>query len=150
MKEEFKKLIYEGLRKAKASNIDIYTIALYHDQESHVATVCIDTIESSRRAVISSNAYWKKYFLKAIQEGDIESAMRRKANGGRSFELGSFALINASEIDVPYRALSPDFYLDMVYALEEMRGLIELQSSHGPNLIFCCSAENLDVGLVWS
>jgi hypothetical protein len=150
MKEDFKKLIYEGLRKAKSRNLDIYTIALYHNHESHVATICIDTIESSKRSVISSNAYWKKYFFKAIQEGDIESAGRRKANGGRSFELGDFALINASEIDVPPKVVQPDFYVNMVYALEEMRDLITLQSSHGPSLLFCCSTENLEVGLVWS
>jgi hypothetical protein len=150
MKEDFKKLIYEGLRKAKTRNIDIYTIALYHDHESSVATVCIDTIESSKRAVISSNEYWKKYFFKAIEEGDMESAARRKANGGRSFELGCFALINASEIDVPRKVVFPDFYFNMVYALEEMRDLIKLHSSHGPSLLFCCSTENSEVGLVWS
>lgn len=64
MKEDFKKLIYEGLRKAKSRNLDIFTIALYHDHESHVATVCIDTIESSKRSVMSSNEFTKKYFLK--------------------------------------------------------------------------------------
>ncbi|MFB2662324.1 hypothetical protein [Shewanella mangrovisoli] len=150
MKEDFKKLIYEGLRKAKSRNLDIFTIALYHDHESHVATVCIDTIESSKRSVMSSNEFTKKYFFKAIEKGELESAENWKANGGRSFSLGDFALVNASEIDVPRKVVLPDFYLNMVHALEEMRELIALQSSHGRSLLFCCSTENFEVGLVWS
>jgi hypothetical protein len=87
--------------------------------------------------------------FKAIDEGDLQSAMSWFSNGGRSFSLGNFALVNASEIDVPRKPDSPKFYLSMVNAIEEMRDLIELHSLHGSNLIFCCSTENEEVGLIW-
>jgi len=150
MKEEFKKLVFEGLRKAKSRNLDIYTFALYHDHESHVATVCIDTMESSNRSVLSSNDFAKKNFTKAIEACDLVGAGLWNANGGRSFALGNFALVNASEIDVPRKPEIPGFYLDMVLSIEEMKDLILMQSSHGRNLLFCCSTEESEVGLIWS
>jgi hypothetical protein len=150
MKEDFKKMIFEGLRKAEVRDLDIYTFALYHDHESHVATVCIDTFESSNRLVMSSNEYSKKYFSKAIEARDLSDAVLWNANGGRSFSLGDFALINASEIDVPRRPKIPDFYLDMVQSIEEMKDLIHKQSGHGRSLLFCCSTEESEMGLVWS
>lgn len=149
MKEKFKKVIYEGLRKAKARDLNIYTFALYHDHESHVATVCIDTAESSSKAVRSGNKFTRQQFFSAINDGDFQSAALWTVNSGRSFSLGDFALVNASEIDVPRNPDIPSFYLDMVGAIEEMRDLIELHSSHGNNLIFCCSTENQEVGLIW-
>ncbi|WP_062810579.1 hypothetical protein [Alcanivorax sp. NBRC 102028] len=150
MKENFKKIIHEGLKEAKVRNLDIYTFALYHDHESHVATVCIDTIESSKRLVMSSNDYSRNYFLKAIEVGDLKDAGLWNANGGRSYSLGDFALVNASKIDVPKKPKVPEFYLDMVRAIEEMKDLICMQSSHGRSLLFCCSTEQSEVGLIWS
>lgn len=150
MKENFKKIIFEGLKKAKVRDLNIYTFALYHDHESHVATVCIDTVESSNRLVMSSNEYSNKYFSKAIEARDLSNATLWNANGGRSFSLGDFALVNASEINVPRKPKTPDFYLDMVHSIEEMRDLIQMQSTHGRSLLFCCSTEGSEVGLVWS
>jgi len=149
MKDEFKKIIYEGLRKAKTRGLNIYTFGLYHDHESHLVTVCIDTIESSSKSVRSSNAFTKQQFKRAVDEGNIRSAASWAANAGRSFSLGDFALVNASVIDVPRKPETPKLYFDMVKAIEEMRDLIELQSSHGSNLFFCCSTENEEVGLIW-
>ncbi|WP_299587746.1 hypothetical protein [uncultured Microbulbifer sp.] len=150
MREEFKKIIYEGLRKAKTRELDIYTFALCHDHESHVATVCIDTVESSLRAVMSSNKFSNERFMRAVDDGDIESAASWNAISGRSLMVGDFALVNASEVDVPRKPKNPEFYQEMVKAIEEMRDLIKLQSSHGCNLMFCCSTETSEVGLVWS
>jgi hypothetical protein len=150
MVDDFKKIIFEGLKKAQIRNVDIFTFALYHDHESHVVTVCIDTIESSKRNVLSSNSFSKQQFLNAIENGNIESAKLWNANGGRSFSLGDFAIVNASEIDVPRKPSKDTFYMAMAQALEEMRDLIEQQSSHGKSLMFCCSTEDSEVGLVWS
>ncbi|WP_339847788.1 hypothetical protein [uncultured Halopseudomonas sp.] len=150
MKEKFKKIIHDGLSKAKAKSVDIYTFALYHDHESHFATVCIDTIESSKRSVISSNEFSKKYFMRSIMSGELPSPGAWNANGGRSFSLGDFALVNVSEVKVARLPKLPDFYIDMVLAIEETRALIEKQSTHGPQLLYCCSTENNEVGLVWS
>ncbi|WP_299981686.1 hypothetical protein [uncultured Pseudoteredinibacter sp.] len=87
--------------------------------------------------------------MSAISDGDLQSAASWPANGDRSFSLGNFALVNASTIDAPRNLEIPAFYLDMVGAIEEMRDLIELHSRHGSNLMFCCSTENEEVGLIW-
>lgn len=123
------------LTNTEARNLDIFTIALYHSHESYVTTLCINTIESSSRSVLSSNEHSKKYFVKAIEKGDLKSASLWSANGGRSFAHGKFTLVNASEIDAPHNNVSPDFYLLMVHALDEMRYLVEIQSSHGRSLL---------------
>lgn len=87
--------------------------------------------------------------MSAINEGDLQSAASWPANGGRSFSLGNFASVNASEIDVVRSPDTPDFYLDMVGAIEEIRDLIQMHSRHGNNLILCCSTEDEEVGLIW-
>jgi hypothetical protein len=150
VKEEFKKIIFEALHKARTRNLNIYTFALYHDHESHVASVCIDTIESSAKLVRSSNNFVRAQFKKAIEENNLKSAKSWMANGGRSFSLGDYAFVNASEIDVPPSAVNSTLYLNMVKAIEEMRDLIEMQSHHGCNLLYCCSTESEEVGLIWS
>ncbi|WP_444910160.1 hypothetical protein [Microbulbifer sp. TRSA005] len=90
MKEEFNEVIFEGLRKAKARELNIYTFALYHYHESQVVTVCIDKIESSSRSVRSSNEFIKQQFTKAIDEGDLQSVMSWISNADKSFSLGNF------------------------------------------------------------
>lgn len=111
MIDDFKKIIFEGLKKAQIRSVDIFTFALYHDHESHVVTVCIDTIESSKRSVLSSNNFSKQQFLKAIVNGNVESAKLWNANGGRSFSLGDFSIVNASEVYAPRKPSKDTFYI---------------------------------------
>lgn len=149
MKEKFEGMIYEALRKTEVRGVDIYTFALYHDHESELATVCVDTIQRSSSAVRSNNEFCQQQFFRAIEDGDIAEAMLWNSNGGRNYGLGDFAFRNLSEIDVPRRLNSPQLYLDMVGAVRTMSELISRQSQHGDRLIFFCSTENSEVGLIW-
>lgn len=150
MKENFKELIFSALSVAKAKSIDIYTFALYHDHESGFVSVCVDTLESSNLSAIKQNEFSIKYFNRAINEGDIKGAQRWQANGGRSLALGSFKIRNAAEIQLSNQKVKSTFYIEMVSAINEMKDLISIQSTHGKQLIFCCSTEDDEVGLVWA
>lgn len=150
MKEEFKKIIFDALRKVDIRNVDIYTFCLYHDHESHIVSVCIDTLENSKRSAISSNEYRKKYFHRYLEEGDIGKAQRWNASGGRSFSLGDYSYKNISEIDTHPDLENDGMYISMFQAISEMSELISRQSTHGKELVYCCSTKDSEVGLIWT
>jgi len=151
MKEKYRELIFNALNVAKVKEIDIYTFSLYHDHESGFVSVCMDTVESSNAHVIKQNEFSIQYFKRAISDGDISTAKRWLSNSGRSLSLGDFKLRNAAEIKLDQQTkVDSTFYVEMVLAINEMKDLIEMRSSHGKKLVFCCSTENDEVGLVWA
>jgi len=150
MLEGYRNLIFEALKAASEQKIDIYTFAMYHDHESGFVTICIDTKQNSDKSVISQNRYSRDNFLREIEGGNLEMAGLWQANGGRSFSLGNFSFVDFRAIEVTQRKKQKGFYLAMIKAIEEMSELIQRSSSHGSNLIYCCSTEKDEVGLIWS
>ena len=110
-------IVAQALAEAETKNIPIYTFALYYDDEFLALSVCIDTQENSLRAVKSMNAYSAKYFLHAIASGDLKSAALWNANGGRSFSLGDFVLVNLARTDVAGPKDDPGLFQDLLQAL---------------------------------
>jgi hypothetical protein len=150
MIENYRKLIFDALQLASKKKIDIYTFALYHDHESGVVSVCLDTIESSTESVQNSNEFSNEYFKRSIKENDLKAAAQWCANGGRSFSLGDFKSVNITGINVTPKTSKSKLYIDMVLAINEMSELISRQSKHGKQLMFCSSTATEEVGLVWS
>ncbi|MCL1119396.1 hypothetical protein N7V09_08655 [Shewanella seohaensis] len=143
----FNGLIKEAL--SKIGDADIYTFALYHDHESELVTVCIDTIESSNISLAKLNEYSMKYFRKYISDGDIKQAKLWQANIGRSLSLGDFKFVNIAEFDIEGEYTGDDFYLSLVNSIESCSSQIQSKSSHGKALLFCCSTSEYEVGLTW-
>ena len=143
----FSKLIETAL--SKASGIDIFTFALYHDHESGFVSVCIDTKENSEIQLAKSNTYSMKNFRKAIENGQPEQARLWQANVGRSLSLGDFQAVNVAELTINDDLTNGDLYLDMVRAVQEKAPDILQQSTHKSSLVFCCSSADEEVGLVW-
>ena len=97
----FDRVLAEAIAVVRREHVRVFTFAFYHDHESHAISVCVDTEESSKRLVASSNAYNQKYFWPAIEKGDLEDAALWTANIGRSLSLGDFAFVNLARTDLP-------------------------------------------------
>ena len=147
MNEEFENLIDDAL--IAAYGLDIYTFAFYHEHESELVSICIDTKENSEEKVEEINAYNMKYFDKIISEGCLDEAVMWQANVGRSLSLGDFKAVNIVELDVEGKETDDAFYLSMINSIKKKLSNIKKLSSHGNALLFCCSNANEEVGLVW-
>jgi len=143
----FEDLIDQALVEAKG--LDIYTFAIYHDQESGFVSICIDTKENSERHIAESNEYCMKYFYQMIDKGDLKQAALWQAKIGRSLSLGDFTAVNLTRKEIGDIAIDDSFYLTMVKAIREKSGNIATQSTFGSSLLFCCSTANEEVGLAW-
>jgi hypothetical protein len=84
----FEDVLKGAIAEVRRSQTPLYTFAFYHDHESGAVSVCVDTAESSSRLVASSNAFNSKYFLKAVNIGDLKEAATWQAEHGRSLSLG--------------------------------------------------------------
>lgn len=147
MEKEFAKLIDVAL--SKASGINIFTFALYQDHESGFVSVCLDTKENSELQLAESNAYSMKHFRRAIESAQLEEARLWQANVGRNLSLGDFEAVNIAELEIGDHVINDSFYLDMVRAIQGKAPNVLRQSSHKNSLLFCCSTEDDEVGLVW-
>jgi hypothetical protein len=146
----FDQVLAEAVAAVRREGISVYTFAFYHDHESHAVSVCVDTEESSKRLVASSNAYHQKYFWPAIENGDLEHAALWTANPGRSFSLGDFALVNLARTDLPRGEIPKDFYVEMVRALHAKEAEIVALAQSPASLLFCTSGADDDVALTWA
>jgi hypothetical protein len=146
----FEAVLEAALREVAARALPVFTFALYHDHESAAVSVCVDTEESSARAVASMNRYNMGYFAKAIAKGDLKAAGLWQANIGRSLSLGDFALVNAARTPLGPVAVNEEFYLSMVKAVMAVQQQVLSLSPHPERLVFACSGADDEVAYVWS
>jgi hypothetical protein len=95
------------------------------------------------------NAYNLRYFCKAVDSGDLQTAALWQANVGRNLSLGDFTAVNLARTDLPEDVSGVD-YCAMVRVVmsrhEEIRTL-----SLDPSLtLLACSGPEDEVALVWS
>jgi len=144
-------VIKAALTELRESPIPIHTFAFYHDHESGIVSVCVDTKESSTKLVRSSNHWSMGYFTKHIQSGSWKDASLFQANVGRSLSLGDFARVNLGEADLDAdMATGESFYIEMARAvIAHQREILEL-APEPDDVIFCCSSVDSEVALTWS
>ena len=146
----FAAVLEEALREVEALQLPVFTFALYHDHESGAVSVCVDTEDSSARAVAAMNRFNMGYFAKAIASGDIKAASLWQANIGRSLALGDFALVNSARTPLGAVAVDEGFYLAMVRAVMGVQQRVAALAPHPERLMFACSGAEEEVGYVWS
>ena len=146
----FDRVLADAITAVRRERIRVFTFAFYHDHESRAVSVCVDTEESSKRLVASSNAYNQKYFWPAIEQGDLDDAALWTANVGRSLSLGDFALVNLARTDLPRGKITKDFYLEMVRALSAKEEEIVSLAASRESLLFCASGADEEVALTWA
>lgn len=140
-----------ALTELREDPIPVHTFAFYHDHESGIVSVCVDTKESSAKLVRSSNQWAMGYFAEHIQSGSWKDASLFQANAGRSLSLGDFARVNLGETD-----LDGDMVADETFHLEMARAVIAHQQEilelapEPDDVLFCCSSADSEVGLIWS
>ena len=151
MRGLIEKVIDQALFEARSRNVPVYTFALYYDHESPAISVCVDTEEQSKAAVRSKNVYNRKYFGKAVANGDLSGAALWRANIGRSLSLGDFHMVNVARTELaPDFAPSDDFFLAMAQVLVAAETKIAAHSGNIESLLLCCSGMDDAVALWWS
>ena len=146
----FGAVISEALSEVAARGTPVFTFALYHDHESGAISVCVDTEESSKAAVLAMNAYGVRQFMEAVSNGDLGQAALWQANVGRSLSLGDFALVNLARTELGPIEIDEQFCLAMVRALVAVQTQVAALSPSPERLVFACSGENDEVAYVWS
>lgn len=146
----FNNVLKAAVPEIQASKIDIFTFSFYHDHESRAVSVCVDTKQNSDRMVRKINAYAHKHFMKAVEIGDLDSAMNWNANIGRSLSLGDFSMVNVSRTDIGEIETDDAFYLGMLQALLAIQDDVASLTSNPEHLVFTCSGPNDEVAYVWS
>lgn len=148
--EEIRGMIRESLAVVKERGVDIYTFSIYHDRESETLSVCVDTAENSAKNVVEMNTYGSKHFRKAIENNSLKEAAPWQANVGRSLSLGDFALVNCAEVDLTLSSEVPrDLYIVLIETVMKMESEICAYARDLSKVLFTCSTENDEVGLVW-
>ena len=148
--EDVRRMIRESLAVVKERGVDIYTFSIYHDHESETVSVCVDTAENSTKNVEEMNTYGSKHFRKAIEDGSLKEAALWQANVGRNLSLGNFALVNCAELDLTLSSDVPkDMYVVLVETVMKIESEIWAYAKDVSKLLFTCSTENDEVGLVW-
>jgi hypothetical protein len=146
----FTLVLDKAISDIQARQLPVFTFALYHDHESAAVSVCVDTEESSNRAVQSMNRFNMKYFLKAVGAGDLHQAALWQANVGRSLSLGDFALVNVARTPLGSIEVNDRFYIDMVQAVIAKQAEIAALAPHPAHLVFASSGAEDEVAYVWS
>jgi hypothetical protein len=115
-------VIKAALKDIRENPFPIHTFAFYHDQESGIVSVCVDTKESSVQQVRNSNKWFMNYFAEHIQRGSWKDAVLFQANVGRNLSLGDFAAVNLAET-----VLDADIVTDQSFYIEMARAVIAHQ-----------------------
>ena len=143
-------VLAEAIGIVRRDCASVYTIAFYHDHESGAIGVCVDTEESSRRLVASSNAYSQKYFWPAVEKGDLKDAALWNANAGRSLSLGDFSLVNLARTDLPKGKVTDALYVEMIRALRAKEEEIVTLAASREKLLFCAAGPADEVAFTWA
>jgi hypothetical protein len=144
------KVLREAIAAVRSKGVRVYTFAFYHDHESRAVSVCVDTEESSKRLVASSNAFSQEYFWSAISDSDLKAAGLWNANTGGSLSLGDFALVNLARTDLPRGRITAELYLEMIRATRAMEPEIVALATSPESLLFCTSGANDEVAFTWA
>ena len=144
------KVLTEAIAAVRGKGVRVYTFAFYHDHESRAVSVCVDTEESSKALVASSNAYNQKYFWPAIEDSDLKAASLWNANIGRSLSLGDFALVNLARADLPRGRITAELYVEMIRATRAMEREIVALATSPESLLFCTSGPDDEVAFMWA
>ena len=146
----YREMIEKAIQYLAQKKIDIYTFAFYHDHESFAVSICVDTLIDSENAVKSSNSFKMEQFYSAIYSNEIKGLILNKLDTGRSFSLGDFTCVNLSRKDIPEEMIITDqFYFDMIKAINEKKDKIIALSTKPEEVVFCCSTEDDEVGIIW-
>lgn len=144
-------VLLAALAELRSDPIDLYTIAFYHDHESRAVSICADTKSKSLQTVRAGNAWSMKHFARHIDDGNLEDAAMFQANPGRSLSLGDFAKVNLARTDIPRDVTIDDqFYLGMVKTMIRHQRAILAMAAVKEELLFYCSTDVSEVGLVWT
>ena len=145
----FDDVISTAILEIRASGMDLFTFAFYHDHESAAVSICADTKASSVRSVRGHNAFFLKRFAEAVARSDLRKAELFKANAGRSLSLGDFEMVNVARTDLGPIPVDADFYLQMIRAVRAREGEIVELAGDVESLLFCASSAKWEVGYVW-
>lgn len=146
----FATVLAQALQMVEDRSLPVFTFALYHDHESAAVSVCVDTRANSRQVVHEMNAYNMRYFLKAVEAGDLRTAQSWQANIGRSLSLGDFAAVNLARTDIDGLEPDDDFYRAMVAAMVACHDHVRAVSEDPDSTVLACSGPDDEVALVWS
>jgi hypothetical protein len=144
-------VIKAALKDIREDPFPIYTFAFYHDHESGMVSVCVDTKESSAQHVRTGNRQFMDYFAQHIQRGSLQEASLFQANVGRNLSLGDFAAVNVAETDLDEDIVTDEsFYIEMARAvIAHQKEILEF-APHPDEVVFCCSSTDSEVGLIWT
>jgi hypothetical protein len=146
----FESVLDKALAEVKARAIPVFTFALYHDHESEAVSVCVDTEENSNQFVLATNRLQMRYFMEAVENGDLKHAALWQANIGRSLSLGDFQLVNLARTQLNGIVINDQFYVMMVKALVAVQGRVATLAPEPERLILACSGPDAEVAYVWS
>jgi len=154
MSEDFQSRLQQCLRAAltelRTRAVDPYTFAVYFDHEGAMLSICVDSELNSRRQVQSQREYSRKHFERVLRSGDAGELALWQTNIGRNLSLGDFELVNLARCDAGVPEIKSEHVLEVVHAVEAVRGEVLSLTSAPSDLVFCCSTEEDEVGLVWS
>jgi hypothetical protein len=146
----FSNVIDNAISEIREASIPVFTFVLYHDHESSAVSVCVDTEDNSNQVVQRINRFNMKYFMGAIQTGDLKAASLWQANIGRSLSLGDFSLVNIARRPLGAMEVNDRFYVEMVQAMVAKQHEIAKLTLEPERLVLACSGENDEVAYVWS
>jgi hypothetical protein len=146
----FQSVIDVALSEVQAAGVAVFTFALYHDHESAAISVCVDTEESSLRSVQATNRFNMKYFIRAVEAGDLKGAELWQSNIGRSLALGDFHMVNVARRSLGNIPVGDQFHLKMVQTLVANQSRVASLSPNPERLILACSGADDEVAYVWS
>lgn len=146
----FADVLNRAIADLEAKKLQVYTFSFYHDHESNALSVCADTEENSKRTVAIINGNNMKHFMRAVREGNLQSASLWQANIGRSLSLGDFVAVNFARTDLANSSISNEFYLNMVQALINVQDRVAQLAPCPSDLVFTCSGPNDEVQYAWA
>jgi len=129
--------------------IPVYTFALYHDRESSLLSVCVDTAANSKKVVAGINQYNASHFAAAIKTGDLRNAALWQANLGRSLALGDFSAVNLVSVGLNDVPVDDGFYVAMIRETLRLRDTIRRLTTDPSDLVFVCSGPRDEVEYAW-
>jgi hypothetical protein len=148
--ELLKVVLTKAIEEVRRSGIDVFTFAFYHDHESGAVSICADTETRSRQSVRSHNAFVIKYFIEALNHGDLKKMALFNANTGRSLSLGDFELVNVARTRLGRVRPDEAFYMAMIRTLRATEPEILELSSDPQRVLFCASSADAEVGFTWA
>lgn len=145
----FDLIIDKALNSLFSKGVDIYTFAFYYDHESHALEILADTKSNSNRQLLATQKLQHDEFMKAIEAKDLAKASRWGSAGERNISLGDFQCKSLGREVAKAPNNSAPFFLAMANAVIRNRIKISALSSDPDALVFLCSTQENEAGLIW-